>query len=391
MNSKAKMKKNMVRLVALLLAAMVVIGMIAATTNTGEMVGRGHNYSEGLTKEGFFKDLTASEYITLPDCSTFEMPKALTETTDDAVQSEIDKAVAQFATQEKDTDTSRVAEKGDKVNIDYTGTVDGVEFEGGKAAGYDLTLGSNAFIPGFEDAVIGHKTGENFDINVTFPEDYGTEGTERGELNGKAAVFNITINHMYTTNTPEFNDEFVKENYGEIYSSAQEMRDDYRKLIIEDQMMLYAQSMLYSGSDVIEYPQAATEFFEDYLVANIEAQAAQYGWTAEDLLALSGVESVEAYIESNKEAIEEYVKMHLMNQAYCEKEGLTVSDEYLEEYLKETFGEQDTDAIVTFYGKPYMKFSLLQQIVVDDLIEKMPVVDILPNESTDAPAEDKAE
>ncbi len=387
MNSKAKMKKNMVRLVALLLAAMTVIGLVATTTNTAELTGRGYNYSAGLTKDGYFKNVTATEVITLPDYSKFEMPKAMTETTDDVVQAEINSVLSAYGEEEKDTDAERLSALGDKVNINYVGSVDGVEFEGGKADNFDLTLGSGTFIPGFEDAVVGHKVGENFDINVTFPEDYGAEGTEKAELNGKAAVFNITINHMYKTILPEFNDKFVEENYSDFYSSAQEMEDDYRKLIIEDQMKLYAQTLLMEDCEVDIYPQEIIDFVEGYMVANMEAQGAQYGFTAESMVGLYGYETVEEYLEANKESIEAVSKSYLVYQAYAEKEGLTVSDEYLNNYCKEAFGEQDYSDIIAYYGKPYMKFTLMANLILDDLTSKMPVKDIPVPSQTETPAE----
>ena len=92
------------------------------------------------------------------------------------------------------TDTSLTVESGDTVNIDYVGTVDGVEFEGGSTdgAGTDLVIGSGSYIDGFEDQLIGAHPGDTVEVNVTFPEDYGVE-----DLNGKAAVFTVTVNGIY--------------------------------------------------------------------------------------------------------------------------------------------------------------------------------------------------
>ena len=100
----------------------------------------------------------------------------------------------------------KAAKKGDIATIDFEGFLDGVAFEGGKGENYDLELGSGSFIPGFEEQVIGHKVDEEFDIDVTFPEDYGSE-----ELAGKAVVFKIKLHKIMKKELPKYDDEFVKD------------------------------------------------------------------------------------------------------------------------------------------------------------------------------------
>jgi len=102
--------------------------------------------------------------------------------------------------------TDRAAQLEDTVVIDYVGTVDGVEFQGGKAEGHNLKLGSGQFIPGFEDQIVGHSIGDEFDVNVTFPEEYHAD-----ELKGKAAVFAVKLNGIKYTELPELDDEFAKD------------------------------------------------------------------------------------------------------------------------------------------------------------------------------------
>ncbi len=105
--------------------------------------------------------------------------------------------------------TDRAAANGDIVNIDFVGSVDGVKFDGGEAEGFDLTLGSGQFIPGFEDQVVGMSIGDKKDVNVTFPENYQAEN-----LKGKAAVFAVTLNGIKAKELPELSDEFIKEATG---------------------------------------------------------------------------------------------------------------------------------------------------------------------------------
>ena len=102
-------------------------------------------------------------------------------------------------------ETKRKVKKNDIAVIDFEGFVDGVAFEGGKAENYELTIGSNQFIPGFEDQIIGHKAGEEFDVNVKFPEDY------HAELAGKDATFKIKLHEIKVKEVPALDDEFVKD------------------------------------------------------------------------------------------------------------------------------------------------------------------------------------
>ncbi len=132
-----------------------------------------------------------------------EATKDAVEATDEEIEHEIKHALDSDA---RMLTVEGAAENGDETTIDFEGFLDGVAFEGGKGEGHKLVLGSNSFIPGFEDALIGHKAGEEFDINVTFPADYGAEN-----LAGKAVVFKIKLHEIKRKELPEFNDDFVKD------------------------------------------------------------------------------------------------------------------------------------------------------------------------------------
>ena len=133
-----------------------------------------------------------------------EVEKTVKEVTDEDVNAEVDKA-RQRASRVIDI-TDRAVQDGDIANIDYEGFCGGVAFDGGKAEGYDLTIGSGSFIPGFEEQIIGHSAGESFDITVTFPEQYHSD-----DLAGKEAIFKITLNSIKFNQLPELDDEFVKD------------------------------------------------------------------------------------------------------------------------------------------------------------------------------------
>ncbi len=124
--------------------------------------------------------------------------------TDEEVDAEVSRVQNRNARMVEITD--RAAQNGDTVTIDFDGSVDGVPFEGGKANGYTLKLGSGTFIPGYEEQIVGHSTGDTFDVNVTFPDDYGTK-----DLAGKAAVFKVVLHEIKITELPALDDEFAKD------------------------------------------------------------------------------------------------------------------------------------------------------------------------------------
>ena len=146
-----------------------------------------------------------AENVTLGDYKNIEYSYEVAAVSDSDIQSSVDSFLSENATYDEDKESE--AKTGDTVNIDFTGKIDGVEFDGGSGTNYDLVLGSGSFIDDFEDQIVGHKAGDTFDVAVTFPDDYGND-----DLNGKDAVFTTTLNYIKLTHTPELTDELVAEN-----------------------------------------------------------------------------------------------------------------------------------------------------------------------------------
>ena len=174
-------------------------------------------------KDGFtFKtDIRVKPTLTVDGYKGLEIEKKSTEVTDELVDEEIEKV--RDRNSRLVTVEDRAAENGDTVVIDFEGFVDGVAFEGGKAENYSLALGSGNFIPGFEEQVVGHEAGEEFSINVNFPEDYQAE-----ELKGKEAEFKIKLHELKEKELPEVDDEFVKD------VSEKETLDEYKAELREE-------------------------------------------------------------------------------------------------------------------------------------------------------------
>lgn len=369
MNSKAKMKKNLTRLVCLVLAAIMIIGCFAYFTM--EEVET-YDYSAGLTEEGFFEGVTALDNVVLPDYHSYTIPEEATVATEDEIKSKIDAEImAAYVTQEKDTDADRVVADGDSINIDFVGKIDGVEFEGGSTdgVGSDVVIGSGRFIDGFEDQIIGHKAGETFDITVTFPEDYGNE-----ELKGKEAVFTITVNHIYKTIIPELTEDFVKENLSEYYESVADLKAQVAESIVDADTKNHIWGKLMSETTVTSYPQQIHDYEVETRKANIRVSAAQYNMEVEKFLPLIGFETMDDYIEYNAEAIKEYEKVYLTVQAVAEKEGWKVTEDDMKAYFDKMFGSEDYSDLEKVYGKPYLKSIVIRDIILENLVENAEVV-----------------
>lgn len=161
--------------------------------------------------------------VKIDDYKGIEAEKAEVVVTDEDVENELKKQQEDNA---RFTEVERPVESGDIATIDYKGRIDGKEFAGGSAEDYDLTIGSGSFIPGFEDQLIGHKTGEEFDITVKFPSDYGAE-----DLAGKEAVFSIKIKEVKIKELPALDDDFAKD--VSEFDTIDELRADTKKNITE--------------------------------------------------------------------------------------------------------------------------------------------------------------
>ncbi len=160
--------------------------------------------------------------IELPELSALSGERPKVEVGDDELLTELE-SLRERTTNWVEEDEEVLAENGHQVTIDFVGSIDGVEFEGGSAEGVDLELGSGRMIPGFEDELIGAKSGEERDLNVTFPEDYGNE-----ELSGKAAVFKATVTAIKRKELPELDDDFAKD-LGEEFETLDDVREKIKE------------------------------------------------------------------------------------------------------------------------------------------------------------------
>ena len=249
--------------------------------------------------------------------------------TDEAVDAELKRVQERNA---RELTREGAAENGDIVDIDFEGFVDGVAFEGGKAEHYSLTLGSGSFIPGFEDQVVGHSAGEEFDVNVTFPEEY-----QAAELAGKPAVFKIKLHEVKYKELPALDDELAKD--VSEYDTLEAFKDSIRKnnqeqldkqddLAVENALV----DQVIEGMEA-EIPQAMYETRMDEMVNDFAFRVEQQGLRLEDYLKYMG-QSMDQFRASFMPQAEKQVKIRLALEAVAAAENIEASEDDVSAEIK---------------------------------------------------------
>ena len=275
------------------------------------------------------------------------------------------------------------AENGDTVDIDFEGFVDGVAFEGGKAEHYSLVLGSNSFIPGFEDQVVGHAAGEEFDVNVTFPEQYQAK-----ELAGKAAVFKIKLHEVKYKELPELDDDFAKDvseydTLDELKASIRKGMEDNADRSADQQVENDLIEQVVNGMQA-EIPQGMYDSRVDELVRDFEYRMSQQGLKMDMYLQYMGM-TMEQLRGQFAEQAEKQVKMRLAMEAIVAKENITVSDEEFDAEVKRIADayKMEEDKVRSIVDADAVKQDLAVNKAIDFVKEKANVTTEQVDDSTD--------
>ena len=284
-------------------------------------------------KEGFtFKaDVVVEPTMEIDNYKGIEIEKKSTEVTDEVLNNEIEQV--RNRNSRLVTVEGRAAENGDTAVIDFEGFVDGEAFEGGKAEGYNLSLGSGNFIPGFEEQIVGHNVGEEFTITVNFPEDYQAE-----ELKGKEAQFKINLHEIKAKELPEFDDEFVqdisdKETVDEYKEELKEtvakrLKDEAEK-DVDDQISEKLMELVQG-----EIPEAMYENQTNDMIRDFEMRLRSQGMDMNTYMQYMGMD-VNALKGVYREEAEKRVKLRLALETIAKKENIEVTEADLdEEYSK---------------------------------------------------------
>ncbi len=373
---KEKLTRNLITAIVIILF----VGLFAAVI--GFQIYKGAirttssaDYSAGLTDAGLIENVDTSSIVTLADYENLVVPMNEVAATAEEVDANIQSSLT--ANKAVSEDSSIVIKSGDTVNIDYVGSIDGVEFEGGNSngEGYDLVIGSGSFIDDFEDQLIGHTPGEEVTVTATFPDDYSS-----ADLAGKEAQFAVTIHGVYVT--PELTDAFVQEHFADVASTAEEYRAYLENNFYRSHLEEYLHNYMIENSTISSYPKSYVKVLKSLTKYNDEAYMqyynqmyAQYGMETFTNVweTMEGMESEIDYEKDLTERAQNMAKQALVYQAVYEKAGLNVSfDELVAEMTAED-GEEHVTSMQATYGQGYMIQAEIQSVVLDYLADNAKV------------------
>lgn len=343
-------------------------------------------------------DYRALDYVTLGEYKGLEVTLQSAEVTEEEIDSEV---AANLNSNDKlEEVTEGVVEDGDVANIDYEGKLDGEAFDGGTDKGYDLTIGSGTFIEGFEEGLVGKNIGDTVDLNLTFPENYGST-----DLAGKDVVFTVTINSV--KRAPELTDELAAEISD--YETADEYRQSIKDSLAEQKASEQESAMIndlvglaYQNATVNDYPQEMIDYQLEVVTKYYQSYAEQYGMEYADFLEQQIGMTEDAFLEQMTETVKQSLAQEMVLRAIAETENVEVSDEKFrtksEEYAN-SIGMTDVDEFINQYGENEIMASILQdeavEILQSNAVIKNPDGTLAESESgdteTDAESESAAE
>ena len=301
--------------------------------------------------------------VTLGEYKGIKVEKATVEVTDEDIDAELKKVQDQNSRMV--TVEDRAVEDGDTVNIDYAGSIDGVAFEGGTAVGQPLVIGSHTFIDNFEEQIIGHNIGDEFDVNVTFPAEYHAE-----ELAGKPAVFHVKVNSITKKELPEINDEFAQD--VSEFDSLDAYKEDIKAKLLEKKE---AEAKAAKEDKVVETIVAnATMEIPDAMLATQQAQMADefaqrlsyQGLQIEQYFQFTGLNQ-ETFLEQMKPQALKRIQTRLVLEAVVAAENIEATEaEFDEEIAKMAqMYQMEADQVKSFIGE-----NEKQQMMKDIAVQK---------------------
>ena len=270
--------------------------------------------------------LTTDVYpeVTLGEYKGIEVEKAEATVADAQIEAELNRMAENVASTET---VERAAEMGDTANIDFEGFDNGVPFNGGKGEGYDLKLGSNSFVPGFEEQIVGMTAGEEKDIDITFPEDY------HADLAGKPVVFHVKLNKVTVTNVPALDDEFAKD--VSEFETLEELKADLRAKALENAQKqidsAFEQACVDKAAEnaTVELPAGLIDMELDNQMERFAYQLQMSGYSMDQYAKMMGGD-MSSMRNAFRPAAEKQAKANVTLAKIVEVEGITVTDEDVE-------------------------------------------------------------
>ena len=326
--------------------------------------------------------------VTLGQYKGLKAPKEVTTVSDEEVEEEVEKKRKQNA--RKVSVEDRPAQMGDTVNIDFDGFLNGERFDGGKAEGYELELGSNSFVPGFEEQVAGMQIGEEKDLDITFPDTYVEN------LAGKAVIFKVKLNSITFPELPELDDEFAKdvsefdtldEYKADLRKQLQDKYNDQAENVFRSYIMKQAADNMSCDVPDVMIQEKAEEIIRNY--------AANFGMTdrnveLEKLVRMMGIDS-ETMNQSILPSAQMQVRTELLLEAVAKAEGIELTEEETEAYLQRIADSVNAkpEEIRQYFGLDTIRNEYLKEKATDVIMNSAEIGEM--PEPQEAPAEETQE
>ena len=320
-------------------------------------------------------NLVWSDYVTLGEYKGIEVQVKSAEVTEDDIQAKVDSLLSYYATSTDVTD--RAVQDGDVVNIDYTGYIDGVAFDGGSATGASLTIGSGQFIDGFETGLIGANIGDEVKLNLTFPNPY----LNNPDYAGKAVQFDVKVNSIQVKETPELTDEFIANNTSyktvdEYKASVKESLEASKAEDVKSDKLNNVWNTIIANCTVVSYPEELVAQYQNEMNDYYEQIATNYyGKTLEEYITGNG-STMDDFNKKTLEYGQTSAISEMIARGIAEKESITVSDDEVKEYAQSLIddgtvtGFDDADAVIEYYSQNYLRLSLTFQKVLEYVEEQ---------------------
>jgi trigger factor len=332
-----------------------------------EDIGKGKDFV-------FTATVTVKPEVTLGEYMGVEVSKKDAVVSEEQIEAEIKKEQERNARITKVED--RVAKENDICTIDFEGFLEGVPFEGGKAEGHQLTIGSGQFIPGFEDQLIGKEIGQEIEVNVTFPEEYQSK-----ELSGKPAVFKVTIHEIKERKLPEMDDDFAKEvsEFDTLEEYKNSIRENLQKNLEEESKINFENEVLekVAQNATLEIPEVMIHNRIDEMVKDLERNLKNQGVNLEMYMKILGMDETKIR-EDFKERAEKEVKVSLVIEEISKVENIQMTDEDLDkrvEEISEKYKEtaENIKKVIEQDGKEAISSDIIFRKTIDLLVQNAKV------------------
>lgn len=322
----------------------------------------------GKKDPAYLSGITAADYVELPNYNAIPIEEAAPSVSDTYVDTYIQYQLTSN-TQKVEITSRDDVEDGDIANIDYVGKIDGEEFDGGSATGYDLTIGSGSFIDGFEDGLIGAKVGETVTLNLKFPDDYSNE-----DVAGKDVQFDVTVNKIQENKTPELDDTFVQSQNIDGVSTVDEYRDYCYDYLMEQAQNTYDSDI---QNKIVSWLEDNTTFKKDppeemvnrwntTYTENMTATAEAYGLDLATYMSYMG-SSDDTYEDDIKEYATSAAKLYIIMQAIADQEHISISKSQLKTALSNAAASAGYSSLDDYRKevdvKAYKEYMLEQEVL----------------------------